>query len=209
MLQLNSTAALAWSVNSNGPAMGILVGIKSTLASSARLRTLMLHITRAPLVCNGTASELDTDSIMGSLWIRSVPLPTCFLVFSHPPAWIHTLPVHYCFGPGCVPTWWMPLCRQVSGSTHTDLCAGLTCSPVHCLQMAVWHGAMMASRWVGHGRELKAFFFSSSHPAEGDDGNTNWHDWRQGRLWKEKGGKKKIIRKQQRTNVAHVWNICN
>lgn len=60
------------------------------LSKAACLRTLMLHITRALLVCNGTASELDTDSIMGSLWIRSAPLPTCFLVFSHPRPGFHT-----------------------------------------------------------------------------------------------------------------------
>lgn len=85
MVQLNSAVVLAWSLNSNISAMGILAEIKSTLPAQqrkpARLKTLILHIIRSLLICNGTVSELDTDSIMGSLWIRPVRFLMCFHVF--------------------------------------------------------------------------------------------------------------------------------
>lgn len=81
MVQLYSAVALAWSLNSNISAMGILAEIRSTLPAQQRLKTLILHIIRSLLICNGTVSELDTDSIMGSLWIRPVRFLMCFHVF--------------------------------------------------------------------------------------------------------------------------------
>lgn len=85
MVQLNSAVALARSLNSNVSAMGILAEIRSTLPAQqrkpARLKTLILPIVRSPLICNGTVSEPDTDSIMGSLWIRPVRFLMRFHVF--------------------------------------------------------------------------------------------------------------------------------
>ena len=152
--------------------MGIL--LESQIHNPACLENTnrTLHTLKTLCICDGNVPKLDTNSIMGSLWVGSIRFPlTGFHVFQ-----IATMNRHFRFI-----SLWAGLCFYLMSAAlwtsawfHSEICAAaLTCSLAHCLQMGslTWnHNSFQMRRAQYIFEPIKAL------TAKLNDGNVQYQD---------------------------------